>query len=209
MNGKIYKNVKFGKNVSIGDFVIIGLPPNGKKDGELETVIGDDSMIRSHTVIYAGNKTGNNFVTGHRVMIRENNRIGNNVSIGSGSNVEYNINIGNDVRIHSNVFIPEYTDIKNGVWIGPSTVLTNILYPICKNSKKYLKGPILEENSKIGANSTILANVRLGKRCFVGCGSVVTKDVPEGVVVAGNPAKVIKNVDDLRLPDKPDEKAYE
>ena len=72
------KNVSIGKNPTIGEYVDIGLYPEG-----LKTVIGDAATIRSHTVIYAGNKIGNDFQTGHGILIRENNVIGNNVSIGS------------------------------------------------------------------------------------------------------------------------------
>jgi len=208
MSYKIFKNVKLGKNISIGDFVIIGLPPKGKADGELETVIGDNATIRSHTVIYAGNKIGDNFMTGHHVMIRENNKIGDNVSIGSGSDIEYDIKIEDGVRIHSHVFIPEFTEIKKDSWIGPNVVITNIKYPVCKNSKKYLIGPKIEEGAKIGANSTIIANIIVGRDCLIGCGSVVTKDVPPKAVVAGNPARIIKCLNDIMLPDNKKIKAY-
>jgi len=78
---KIGDNVRLGENINIGEFVIVGLPPRGKKSGELPTVIGANAYIRSHTVIYAGNNIGQNFQTGHHVMIRELNTIGNNVSI--------------------------------------------------------------------------------------------------------------------------------
>jgi acyl-[acyl carrier protein]--UDP-N-acetylglucosamine O-acyltransferase len=58
---KIYKNVIIGKNANIGEYVMIGEPPWGYKDGELTTIIGENCVIRSYTVIYAGNKIGNNF----------------------------------------------------------------------------------------------------------------------------------------------------
>jgi UDP-3-O-[3-hydroxymyristoyl] glucosamine N-acyltransferase len=80
---KIYDNVEIGKNVEIEEFCIIGKPPRGKTNGELKTVIGDNSVIRSGTVIYAGNIIGENFNTGHNVVIREENKIGANVSIGT------------------------------------------------------------------------------------------------------------------------------
>ncbi len=63
--------------------------------------------------------------------------------------------------------------------------------------KKELKGPIIEENAKIGANATILPGITIGKNSIVGAGSVVTKDVPPNCVVAGNPAKVINKIDNL------------
>ena len=67
----IHPNVKLGKNCIIEDFVIIGAPPKDYSAGEIETIIGDDSIIRSHTVIYAGNRIGINFQTGNKENIRE------------------------------------------------------------------------------------------------------------------------------------------
>jgi UDP-3-O-[3-hydroxymyristoyl] glucosamine N-acyltransferase len=68
--------VKLGLDAAIADFCVIGQPPRGCRDGELETVIGDNPLIRSHTVIYAGNRIGNGFQTGNHVNVREYNRIG-------------------------------------------------------------------------------------------------------------------------------------
>jgi acetyltransferase-like isoleucine patch superfamily enzyme len=198
---KIYPNVKIGKNARIEDYVIIGQPPRGKKPGEIETVIGSNAVIRSHTVIYAGNRIGDNFETGHNVVIRENNVIGDNVSIGTGSCIEHHIKIGNDVRIHSQAFIPEYSLLEDKCWIGPNVVLTNARYPQSKNAKENLKGPIIKSKAKIGANSTILPGITVGNSALVGAGSVVVKDVETGEVVAGNPARhinCIKNLNDYK-----------
>src|SRR3990172_517711 len=108
----IHPNVKLGKNCIIEDFVIIGTTPKGYNIGEIETVIGDNAVIRSHTVIYAGNQIGNNFQTGNKTNIRELNKIGNNVSIGTLSVVEHHVSIGDGVRIHSQVFIPEFSVLE-------------------------------------------------------------------------------------------------
>lgn len=197
---KVYLNVKLGTNVQIGDYVIIGVPPKGKKSGELETVIGDNAVIRSHTVIYAGNVIGDDFQTGHTVMIRELNQIGNNVSIGTHSVVEHHVKIGNGVRIHSQSFIPEYCVLEDGVWIGPNVVLTNVYHPLCSKAKECLKGSALKENAKIGANATLLPDITIGRNVLVGAGSVVVDDVPDDKVVAGNPARIIKDICDLTCP---------
>lgn len=196
-NNKIYKNVEIGENAEIGDYVIIGKPPKGKKDGELKTIIGDNAVIRSHTVIYAGNKIGDNFQTGHHVTIRENNNIGNSVSIGSGSDVEYEVEIEDQVRIHSQVFIPEYSILRRGCWIGPNVVLTNARYPGSEGVKSRLNGPELKENVKVGANSTILPAAIVNKNSLIGAGSVVTKDVAENIIVAGNPAQKINDINTI------------
>ncbi len=209
-NYKIFKNVKLGKKAEIGDFVLIGVAPRGKKDGELKTIIGDNAVIRSHTVIYAGNKIGKNFQTGHSAMIREENEIGNDVSIGTQSIVEHNVKIGNRVRIHSGAFIPEYTTLEDDCWIGPKVCFTNAPHPKAPRAKEYLKGPIVKKHAKIGANSIILPGVTIGVNSLVGAGSVVTKDVPANKVVAGNPAVVIKDIEELKYPEelKTEEKPY-
>src|SRR5437016_3437511 len=111
----IHPNVHLGENLQLEEYVIIGVPPRGSKPGDLETRIGADACIRSHTVIYAGNRIGASFQTGHSVMIRELNEIGDDVSIGTHSVIEHHVKIGNRVRIHSNVFIPEYSILEDGV----------------------------------------------------------------------------------------------
>jgi len=193
----IKKGVKTGTDCYIGEYVIIGLPPRGKKEGELKTLIGNNAVIRSHTVIYSGNVIGDHFQTGHGVMIRENNKIGDNVRVGTGSDIEYEVEIGNNVLIHSQVFIPEYSIIEDNCYIGPNVVLTNAKYPLSPDSKKNLKGPVLEKGAKIGANSTLLPAIVVGENSLVAAGSVVTRDVPSGKVVAGNPAVIIKDISEL------------
>jgi acetyltransferase-like isoleucine patch superfamily enzyme len=194
---KIYPHVKLGKNITIEDYCIIGVPASGMKDTDLETVIGDDSIIRSHTVIYAGNKIGHHFQTGNKTNIRELNHIGNNVSIGTLSVIEHHVEIEDNVRIHSQVFIPEFTLLKKDSWIGPNVVLTNAPYPKSPHVKSQLKGPIISENAIIGANSTLLPGIIIGQNSIIGAGSVVTKDVKDSTVVAGNPAKFLKMKTDL------------
>lgn len=197
---KIYPNVQLGENVEIGEYAVIGVPPRGKAEGELPTVIGDGAVIRSHSVIYAGNVIGRGFQTGHHAMIREENRIGDEVSIGTNSVIEHHVEIGNGVRIHSQAFVPEYSVLEEGAWIGPNVVLTNVPHPLCPKAKVCLKGPSIRRGAKIGANSTILPFLVVGENALVGAGSVVVRDVPARTVVAGNPARVIKSIDRLSCP---------
>lgn len=194
----IHSGVFLGRDSVLMDYVIVGVPPKERLPGEIETYIGANAIIRSHTVIYAGNKIGVNFQTGHDVMIREMNEIGDDVSIGTHSVVEHHVIIRNQVRIHTDVFIPEYSILENGAWVGPSVVFTNAPYPLSPDAKDNLKGPHLMELAKIGANATLLPGVVIGRKALVGAGSVVVQDVPDGKVVVGNPARVIGDVIDLK-----------
>jgi acetyltransferase-like isoleucine patch superfamily enzyme len=198
----IYPRVKLGQNCVVEDFAVIGAPPKGCKSGELETVIGDNAVIRSHTVIYAGNRIGDNFHAGNKVNIRELNKIGDNVSIGTLTVVEHHVQMGNSVRIHTQAFIPEFTLLEDECWLGPSVVVTNAKYPQSPGVKEELKGAQIMKGAIIGANSTLLPGVKIGERALVGAGSVVTKDVPARTVVAGNPAKPINQIDNLPYQNK-------
>lgn len=192
----IHPNVHLGPDHQIGEFVIIGVPARDAEPG-CETHIGAGALVRSHTVIYAGNSIGANFQTGHSVLIRESNQIGDDVSIGSHSVIEHHLKIGNRVRIHSNVFIPEYSVLEDDAWIGPNVVFTNALYPLSPEAKANLRGPHLMPGAKIGANATLLPGVIVGRNSLVGAGAVVVRDVPDGKVVVGNPARIVKDVSEL------------
>ncbi len=196
-NYEIYPDVVFGVSPQIGSYVIIGVPASHSKDSAKGTIIGNRAKIRSHTVIYSHNIIGDDFQTGHQVMIRESNQIGNSVSVGTGTVIEHHVVIGNNVRIHSKAFIPEFTTIEDGAWIGPNVVITNAKYPLSKGVKENLQGARIKKGAKVGANATLLPGVTIGENSLVGAGSVVTKDVPPGSVVVGNPAKLINSVKNL------------
>jgi len=197
MTHRIYDNVLLGPDCVVEDYCIIGAPPRGVRDGALPTTIGEGATIRSHTVIYAGNVIGRHFQTGNKVNIRESNRIGDNVSIGTLSVIEHHVEIADNVRIHSQVFIPEYSVLEEGCWIGPNVVFTNAKYPLSPGVKDRLAGPVIRKGAKIGANATVLPGVVIGEQALVGAGAVVVRDVAPGTVVAGNPARVIRRISDL------------
>lgn len=189
----IHPNVRLGRNVVVEDYCIIGAPFAGYA-GE-ETVIGDDAVIRSMTVIYAGNRIGSGFQTGNKANIRELNVIGDRVSIGTLTVVEHHVLIEDGVRIHSLAFVPEFSILRAGCWIGPGTAITNARFPLHPMAKQQLSGAIIERNAKIGAHCTVLPGVTVGANALVGAGSLVNEDVPAGMVAYGHPAKPQRPID--------------
>ncbi len=206
---QVYSGVTIGSGAELGDFVVIGVPPRGAGEGEVPTRIGGDARIRSHTVIYAGNRIGDRFQTGHGAMVREYNEIGDDVSIGSGSIIEHHVKIGHRVRIHSMAFVPEFSVLEDDCWLGPHVVFTNTLFPLSPHAEKYMRGPTIRRGAKIGANATLLPGIVIGEESLIGAGSVVTHDVPPGRLFFGNPAKDVKAVTDLRYPEAQHVLAYD
>lgn len=198
---KLYPNVKLGKKVKIGDYSIIGQPPRGKSCGELELTIGDFSLIGPLNVIYSGSKIGKYLKTGSHVYIREDNILGDNVSIGSGAKLENGHRIGNNVSIHTAVILGEYSVIEDDVWIAPNVIFLNDLHPPCakyrKEGQKCVGAPHIKQGAKIGARSIIMPGVTVGKNSLVAAGSLVLKSIPDDVVVMGNPARIVKKVEEL------------
>jgi len=178
----LHGNVNLGAGTLAEDNVILG----NQEDGAV--AIGENSLIRSGSVIYSNVKIGKNFRTGHNVLIRENTEIGDDVLLGTNSVVDGNCKVGNNVSIQTNAYITAYTIIEDDVFLGPCSVTTNDKY------MRYgveLKGPVIKKGAKIGANSTILPGIVVGEKAVVGSGAVVTKDVAAGAIVAGVPAREI------------------
>ncbi len=196
-NVRVFEGVVLGDRVRLDDWVVIGRPLDGVEEGSLETIVGPESVIRSHTVIYAGARLGARCRTGHAALIREHSVLGDDVSIGSHTVIEHHVTIGDGVRIHSQAFVPEFSVLEAGCWLGPNVVLTNARYPQSDRVKEELIGPTLREGAIVGANATLLPGVIIGRRALIGAGAVVTADVPDGAVVAGNPARIIKTLDQL------------
>lgn len=117
--------------------------------------------------------------------------IGENCNINAHTLIENDVVIGNNVTLKCGVYIWKRTIIEDNVFIGPNATFTNEKYPRSKEYSDFYSGPILKSGSSIGANATILPGIVIGHNAMVGAGSVVTKDIPDGCRVIGNPARVI------------------
>lgn len=193
-------NVLIGDGADLQGPCIVGKAPRGRVEGELALVIGPGSIVRPFTTIYAGSRFGRGLQTGQCVSIREDNVFGDDVSIGTVARMECGNRIGDRVRIHSGSTM-EYVTIEDDVFVGPNTVFAGDPHPMnCPRYHECKGGALVRRLARIGAMCMIMPGVEIGEDSMVGAGSVVTKDVPPGMVVAGNPARVIKAVAELECP---------
>ena len=172
---------------------ILGEVP-GRPMASLALQVGSHAVIRAHSVIYAGSQIGSHLETGHGVVIREENRLGDHLSIWNNSTIDYGCIVGNRVRIHCNVYVAQFTTIEDDVFLAPGVMIANDRHPICKAC---MKGPTIKRGARVGINATLLPEIVVGEEALIGAGAVVTKDVPAGAVVVGNPARIIGRAKDL------------
>ena len=120
--------------------------------------------------------------------------IGKNCSIGAYSEVQNDVHIGDNVTISSHSFICSLVDIEDDVFVGHGVMTINDLHPPSfskTGSKEYWQKTLIKKGAVIGSNVTLLP-VTIGKNAEVGAGAVVTKNVPDNCIVAGNPSTIIK-----------------
>ncbi len=118
--------------------------------------------------------------------------IGKDCNICAHSLIEGDVVIGDRVTIKSGVFLWDGTCIEDDVFIGPNATFTNDLMPRSKVYPPIFLGITIMRGASIGANATILPGITIGEYAMVGAGSVVTKDIVPRAVAAGNPARIIR-----------------
>jgi acetyltransferase-like isoleucine patch superfamily enzyme len=128
--------------------------------------------------------------------------IGDNVKIGTFVEIQKGVKIGNRCKISSHTFICEGVTLEDEVFIGHNVTFTNDRYPRATNGDGQLKSEadwecirtLVKRGASIGSGATLLCGITIGENAMIGAGSVVTKDVTAGAVVAGNPARFMKSI---------------
>jgi acetyltransferase-like isoleucine patch superfamily enzyme len=123
--------------------------------------------------------------------------IGDNTKVGSFVEIQRNARIGRNCKVSSHSFVCEGVEIGDGVFIGHNVSFINDKHPRAANADGSLQSDAdwkvqptrVKDGASIGTGSVILCGITIGERSVVGAGSVVTRDVPDGATVAGNPAR--------------------
>jgi len=156
-------------------------------------------FIHPSAEVEAGAMIGEDSKIWHLCHIRRNARIGSECVLGRGVFVDAGVQIGNRVKIQNYVSVFHGVTIEDGVFVGPHVCFTNDLLPRAFNANMTLKAAddwvlgetVVKAGAALGANSTIVCGITVGRWAMVGSGSVVTKDVPDYALVVGNPARQI------------------
>lgn len=185
----IYDNVEIGANTIICNNCVLGEPLNDYYHNEAyenpPLKIGEGSLIRSHTIFYAGSVFGDNLQTGHRATVRENTVAGRNCSIGSYVDIQGFCEIGDYVRMHSYVNIGQGAKIGSFVFISPFTVLTNDPTP----PSNTIAGVTIGDYSQITTSCVLLPGCVIGRNCMVAAHSTAGGTFEDYSFIGGSPAK--------------------
>lgn len=187
-NTIIYDNVSIGDNTIIANNCVLGEPLQdyyfNSKYVSPETIIGAESLIRSHTIIYAGSELGHNLSTGHRVTIREYTNTGHHCMFGTNTDIQGYCKIGNYNRFHSYVNVGQKSVTGDYVFIYPFVVLTNDPTP----PSDQLVGVEIGDYTQITTSSIILPGTIIGRDCLVAANSTVSGKYSDDRFIAGCPA---------------------
>jgi UDP-2-acetamido-3-amino-2,3-dideoxy-glucuronate N-acetyltransferase len=150
-----------------------------------------DYFVHESSYVDEGAEIGAGTKIWHFCHVMPRSRIGERCNIGQNVLVSADVSIGNNVKIQNNVSLYTGVIVEDDVFLGPSMVFTNVINPRSHVSRKdEYKQTLVRKGASIGANATVVCGVTLGCYCFVGAGSVVTRDVPDYALVYGSPARL-------------------
>jgi acetyltransferase-like isoleucine patch superfamily enzyme len=197
----VYPGTLIGDGCKILDGAVVGKQPSlsarsTTRREELPPLeLGPGTVVSTGAIVFAGAKVGARVIVGDQACVRERVTIGDDVVIGRGSLVENDTTIGALTKIQADAYITAYSTLEENVFIAPCVVTTNDNF-MGRTEKRHdlIKGPTIRRGARIGGGAVLCPAVEIGQDSLVGAGAVVVKDVPPGVVVVGNPARVLREV---------------
>jgi acetyltransferase-like isoleucine patch superfamily enzyme len=202
----VYPGTVLGEGVKVLEGAVVGkqptLSPRSTAKRELlpPTELGDGSIVSTGAIVFAGSHIGARVILGDQSCVRERVRVGDDVVLGRGSLIENDTTIGARTKIQAGAYITAYSTLEDDVFIAPCVVTTNDNF-MGRTERRHglIAGPTIRRGARIGGGAILCPAVEIGEEAFVGAGAVVTKDVPPRMLVVGNPARVLRAVDDDQL----------
>jgi acetyltransferase-like isoleucine patch superfamily enzyme len=162
----------------------------------------DDAMVGGYVVIHAGAKIGAGCKIGDHAQIRDNVTLGAGTLVGRATSVDPGVVTGERVSIQTGVYVTEGTVIEDDVFVGPGVTMTNDNTMGRHAADEPLRGPQLRRSCRIGGGVVLCPGVEVGEEAFIAAGAVVVDDVPPRAVMAGVPARKLREVGDEDLLEK-------
>ena len=205
----VYQGTVMGDGCKILDGAVVGKQPtlsprSTAKQEELPPLeLGAGTVVSTGAIVFAGARLGARVIVGDQACVRERCDIGDDVVIGRGALVENDTTIGANTKVQAMAYVTAYSTLEDDVFIAPCVITTNDNFMGRTEQRHELrKGPMIRRGARVGGGAVICPGVEIGEEAFVGAGAVVVGDVPPGVVVVGNPARILRDVppDELLQP---------
>src|SRR6266849_9979891 len=195
-----------GDGVRVLEGAVVGKQPalgpksTAKRELLPPTEIGAGTIVSTGAIVFAGSRIGAGCILGDQSCVRERVTIADDVVVGRGTLVENDTTIGGGTRIQANAYVTAYSTLEEEVFIAPCVVTTNDNFMgRTERRKELMKGPTIRRGARIGGGAILCPAIEVGEEAFVGAGAVVTKDVPARMLVVGNPARVLRVVNEDEL----------
>jgi acetyltransferase-like isoleucine patch superfamily enzyme len=197
----VYEGTVLGDDVRVLEYAVVGKQPSlgaastASREPLPPAVIGDGTIVSTGAIVFAGAQLGARCIVGDQSCIRERVTMGDECVLGRGSLIENDTVVGARARIQAGAYVTAYSTLEEDVFIAPCVVTTNDNFMgRTERRRQLMKGPTIRRSARIGGGAVLLPGIEVGEEAFVGAGSVVTRDVPPGVVVVGSPARVLRDV---------------
>jgi acetyltransferase-like isoleucine patch superfamily enzyme len=203
----VYEGTVLGEGVRVLENAVVGKQPSlgasstATREPLPPTQIGDNTVISTGAIVFAGSNVGANCIVGDQSCIRERVSMADDCILGRGSLIENDTTVGAGTRIQAGAYITAYSTLEEDVFIAPCVVTTNDNFMgRTERRKELMKGPTIRKSARVGGGAILLPGIEIGEESFVAAGAVVTKDVPPRKLVVGSPARVLRDVahDELR-----------
>ena len=205
----IHPDAQIGENVRIDDHAVVGKSPMQAANSATTTLaplpparISPGCIIGTGAIVYRGAALGPRALVADLACVRERVSIGERTIIGWGAYVECDCTVGNFVKMEAGAYLTAYSSVEDYCFIAPGVVTSNDNF-VGRTAERFkrFKGVTVKRGARIGAGATILPGKIIEAEALVAAGSVLTKDAPAGKIVAGTPARMLREVPKEQLYD--------